>query len=132
MEETRRGIDPFNTQHKRNFNKDVLEKGNNELPAFNDRKIPTNTMYSTHKPWADHYPLIFDHDEGPIQQVHDAMVATHNVRRDFKNREVKRESHHGSPECRGVKTLRSEYLGKVLNIDGSRTHGESSSIPETI
>jgi hypothetical protein len=41
VEERRRGIDLFDTQHKRNFNRDILDKV--EPPAFNERKLPSNT-----------------------------------------------------------------------------------------
>jgi hypothetical protein len=34
-------------------------------------------------------------------------------------REGKRENHYQSPECRGLKPLRSEYLGDVLSTHSS-------------
>lgn len=86
-----------------------------------DKRVPAffSTGYpSTSKPWIDHLvhsSTIVDHEEGKIGQVHDAMVASHNMHTHFRNREFKRDMHFFSPECRGVKPLRSDYIGDVIS-----------------
>ena len=42
------------------------------------------------------------------------MVACQNVYRGYQNRQNKRDTHFKSPDCFGVKTLRSEYIGDLL------------------
>jgi hypothetical protein len=37
----------------------------------------------------------------------------------FKNREGKRDNHYQSPECRGLKPLRSEYIGDLISTQAS-------------
>lgn len=62
----------------------------------------------------DFSPKIEDYEEGPVSPLHDAMIASHNQHRDFINRSVKRGKHYMSPDCFGVKTFKSEYIGDLL------------------
>jgi hypothetical protein len=45
--------------------------------------------------------MISDYDEGAIHQVHDTMVSKYNARKEYENRQLRRENHYLSPDCFG-------------------------------
>jgi len=50
----------------------------------------------------------------------------------FKNREGKREHHYQSPECRGLKPLRSEYIGDLISTQASSFYTPKKTTPINI
>ena len=58
--------------------------------------------------------MVQDDEEGAISVEKDWMVHSHNVYRKLQNRQTRREQQLTSPECYGMRTLKSDDMGEVM------------------
>jgi EF-hand domain pair len=74
VEEKRRGIDPFDNEHKRQM-----------YSSTNPESMPP-----IFKAKLEYQPQIVDHEEGPVGHTQDAMLASQNEQRGYLNRMLRR------------------------------------------